>query len=263
MLTTAYDSVAPVFDCHRALPVGVPEAIRTAVLNSVNTSRPRLLDLGAGSGRVGMPFVAARDDYVGVDLSSGMLREFARRAAAHDVSSCLIQADGQQLPFPDATFDSVMLIQVFGGLRGWRRFIAEARRVLRPAGALIVGRTKLPPDGLDARMKQRLAEILDVLGVQQDRPNARDDVERWLKSNASSSENMTAARWTASRTPRGFIERHGTGARFSAVPAPVKTQALRDLGAWATATFGSCDAVASEPHAFELQIFRFRDGIAE
>jgi hypothetical protein len=112
-------------------------------------------------------------------------------------------------------------------------------------------------------MKQRLAEILDALGVQQDRPNARDDVERWLKSNASSSETMTAATWTARRTPRGFIDRHGMGARFSAVPASVKTQALRDLGAWATATFGSCDAVASEPHAFELQIFRFRDGIAE
>ena len=240
----------------------MPEAIRTVVLHSVKTSRPRLLDLGAGSGRVGMPFVAARDDYVGVDLSSGMLREFARRAAAHDVSSRLVQADGQQLPFRDATFDGVMLIQVFGGLRGWRRFIAEARRVLRPAGALIVGRTSLPPDGLDARMKQRLAEILDALGVRQDRPNARDDVEHWLKPNASSSENIIAATWTASRTPRGFIERHGTGARFSALPASVKTQALRDLGVWAIATFGSCDAVASEPHAFELQIFRFRDGIA-
>jgi len=73
---------------------------------------------------------------------------------------------------------------------------------------------------------------------------------------------MTAARWTASRTPRGFMERHGTGARFWALPASVKTRALRDLGAWAAATFGSCDAVASESHAFELQIFRFRDGIA-
>ena len=44
--------------------------------------RARLLDLGAGTGRIGRPFVAAGDDYVGVDLSLGMLREFARRAGA-------------------------------------------------------------------------------------------------------------------------------------------------------------------------------------
>ena len=164
---SAYDVVAPNFDSYRALPPGVPEAIRAAVLKSARAA-PRILDLGGGSGRIGGPFVAAGDDYVGVDLSSGMLREFAGRAAAHhDVSPRLVQADGRQLPFRDAAFDAVMLIQVFGGLRGWRQFIAEARRVLRPPGAIVVGRTEMPPDGIDARMKQRLAAILRELGAEQ------------------------------------------------------------------------------------------------
>jgi ubiquinone/menaquinone biosynthesis C-methylase UbiE len=260
LLMSAYDVVAPTFDNHRALPAGVPEAIRTAVLKSACAS-PRLLDLGAGSGRIGSPFVAAGDDYVGVDLSSGMLREFAGRAAAHrSVSPRLVQANGELLPFRDATFDAVMLIQVFGGLRGWRRFIAEARRVLRPPGAIVVGRTEMPPDGIDARMKHRLGAILGELGAEKDRANARDDIAQWLESNAASSEGVTAATWTANRTPRGFIERHGSGARFAALPAPLKTQALRELGAWAAATFGSLDAVAPEPHAFALQIFKFHNG---
>jgi ubiquinone/menaquinone biosynthesis C-methylase UbiE len=263
LLMSAFDVVAPTFDRYRALPIGVPEAIRAAILSSISaSSRPRLLDLGAGSGRVGWPFVVACDDYVGVDVSSGMLREFAQRAAAHgDVSPRLVQADGQHLPFRDATFDTVMLIQVFGGLRGWRRLIAEARRVLRPVGALIVGRTIAPPDGVDARLKQRLAAILGELGNRSDQANARDSVEVWLKSNACSSDGIVAATWSADRTPRGFIERHRTGARFSSLPAPVKTQALRDLGAWAAATFGSLDAVFSEPHAFELQVFKFQNGM--
>jgi ubiquinone/menaquinone biosynthesis C-methylase UbiE len=257
---SAYDVVAPSFDSYRALPPGVPEAIRAAVLKSARAA-PRVLDLGAGSGRIGAPFVAAGDDYVGVDLSSGMLREFTGRAAAHgDVSPQLVQANGELLPFRDAAFDAVMLIQVFGGLRGWRRFIAEARRVLRPPGAIIVGRTEMPPDGIDARMKQRLAAILAGLGAEKDRANAREDIAQWLESNAGSSESVTAASWTASRTPRGFIERHGSGARFAALPAPLKTQALRELGAWAAAIFGSLDAAASEPHAFALQIFKFHNG---
>src|SRR5437899_982035 len=63
---SAYDAAAPTFDRHRALPDGAAPAIRAAVLAAAgHSSRPRLLDLGAGSGRIGWPFVAAGDDYVG------------------------------------------------------------------------------------------------------------------------------------------------------------------------------------------------------
>src|ERR1700712_4612455 len=99
-----FDSVAPTFDRHRALPDGVPEAIRAAVLEAVDASSPRLLDLGAGTGRIGIPFIAARDDYVGVDLSFGMLSEFKRRAADRARASRLVQGAGEHLPFPERTF---------------------------------------------------------------------------------------------------------------------------------------------------------------
>ena len=252
---SVYDAVAPSFDSFRALPAGVPDAIRAAVLRATQTAAPRILDIGAGSGRIGAPFVAAGDLYIGVDLSIGMLREFAQRGGVR-----LVQADGQQLPFRDATFDAVLLIQVFGGLRGWKRFIAEARRVLAFAGSLIVGRTHMPHDGVDAAMKRRLAVILDEHQVQQDRANAREGIAQSLESDAVASERLTVATWTAQRTPRGFIERHGSGARFAALPQDVKARALRDLGEWATATFGSLDKAFTEQHAFELQIFRFREG---
>jgi hypothetical protein len=63
----------------------VPGRIRAALLILFNSlPRPQLLDLGAGTGRIGRAFVSASDEYVGVDLSLGMLREFARRAAPKD-----------------------------------------------------------------------------------------------------------------------------------------------------------------------------------
>jgi ubiquinone/menaquinone biosynthesis C-methylase UbiE len=252
---SAFDSVAPTFDRHRALPDGVPEAIRAAVLGAVEAASPRLLDLGAGTGRIGIPFVAAGDDYVGVDLSLGMLCAFAQRGDGGRAPR-LVQADGEQLPFRDATFDAVMLIQVFGGMRGWRRLLVEARRVLRGAGVLVLGRTLAPSDGLDARMKQKLALLLGEIGAPADRANTRQDAQDWLEQEARGTR-LVAATWTASRTPRGFIERHGTGARFSALPAPVKEEALRRLAAWAKTTFGSLDAASTEPHQFELRLFRF------
>ena len=154
---SAYDALAPRFDRDRALPEGIPEAVRATALRAVAVARPRVLDRGAGTGRIGWPFVAANDDYVGVDLSFGMLRAFVDRCGC---APRLVQADGHRLPFGTA-FDAVMLIQVFGGLTDWRQFAAEVRRVLRPGGATVIGRTATPHEGVDARMKRQLDLILD------------------------------------------------------------------------------------------------------
>lgn len=264
MLTSAFDRVAPSFDKYRRLPRGVPEAIRSAILDATKTasSRPRLLDIGCGTGRIGWPFVAAGDDYVGVDLSAGMLREFVHRAAARDGGSPrLVMADGRQLPFADAAFDLVLLIQVFGGLGDWRRLGAETRRVLRLSGSVVLGRTAAPDDGVDARMKRQLASILEMLGTELDKTNTRGEVERALAAEATAASRVIGATWTCERTPHGFIERHRSGARFSALPAPIKDGALRELASWAAATFGSLDATFTESHSFELQIFKFQNAM--
>jgi ubiquinone/menaquinone biosynthesis C-methylase UbiE len=254
-----FDAGAPRFDRHRLLPEGVPQAMRAAVLAATGVPSPRLLDLGAGTGRGGRAFVAAGDDYVGVDLSLGMLREFAQRTAQ---PSPLAQADGECLPFADKTFDAVLMVQVFGGMGGWRRVFAETRRVLRPSGALVLGRTIVPSDGLDDRMKERLARILVDLGAEAQTHNARDDAEDWLGQAARRKSRVVAATWEAPRTARGFLDRHRDGARFSALPKPLKDQSLRRLADWAAATFGSLDAAVREQHAFELQFYEFPPGDA-
>jgi SAM-dependent methyltransferase len=249
---SAFDVAAPGFERRRALPDGVPEAIRSAILGVVDAQRPRLLDLGAGTGRIGRSFVAAGDDYVGVDLSLAMLRGFSQRCTAP-----LVQANGTLLPFRDASFDIVMLIQVFGGMRGWRDVLAETRRVLRAAGALVLGRTVAPADGLDARMRQRLSVILNEMGVAREEGNRREEAVRFLEEVAIGSR-VSAAAWNAERTPRGFLERHRTGARFAALPVSIKEPALDRLAAWAVTTFGSLDRMLPELHSFELHVFRFQ-----
>jgi ubiquinone/menaquinone biosynthesis C-methylase UbiE len=262
---SAFDAAAPSFDRDRALPDGVAEAIRAAVLEAAGgLPRPRLLDIGAGTGRIGWPFVAAGDDYVGVDLSFGMLRSFLERAAWEGDSPDLppprlAQADGRRLPFPDAAFDAVMMIQVFGGMPDWRRLVTEARRVLRPSGALVIGRTLAPEDGVDARMKQRLASILSDIAIDPG-GNVRGEVEEALEGGARSAKSIMVASWRADRTAGRFLVRHRTGARFSALPEPTKEEALRRLGKWAVATFGSLDRIHSEQHEFELRAFKFDQG---
>jgi ubiquinone/menaquinone biosynthesis C-methylase UbiE len=261
-IARAYDVAAPSFDRHRALPDGVAEAIRTAVMAAVGgVPRPRLLDIGAGAGRIGWPFVAAGDDYIGVDFSFGMLREFTGRAERNGARARLVQADGERLPLADASLDAVLLMQVLSAARDRRRLIAEAGRVLKPAGCLIFGRTVAPDNGIDACMRQHLAGSLDAAGVHPYRRKWSDDALSWLAGNAHDSRTVTAAAWAAERTPRAFLERHATGARFSVLPPPVQNIAMLRLREWAVATFGSLDAVSVEPYRFDLMIYRLRPGI--
>jgi ubiquinone/menaquinone biosynthesis C-methylase UbiE len=259
---SAYDATAASFNRHRALPDGVAEAIRAAVMAAAGgAQRPRLLDIGAGTGRIGWPFVAAGDDYIGVDFSLGMLREFIGRAEWNGASARLVQADGERLPFPDASFDAVLLMQVLSAARHGRRLIAEAGRVLQPAGCLIFGRTVAPDNGIDARMRQHLAESLDAAGVHPYRKKSSDDALSWLAGNAHDSRIVTAAAWRAERTPRAFLERHATGARFSVLPAPAQNIAMLRLRDWAVTAFGSLDAVSVEPFRFDLMIYRLQPGM--
>jgi ubiquinone/menaquinone biosynthesis C-methylase UbiE len=253
---SVYDAMAADFDRHRALPDGVADAIRDAILRVGLPDRPRILDLGAGSGRIGRTFVLAGDDYTGVDLSFGMLRAFADQVSA----GCLTQADGARLPFADAMFDAVLLIQVLSGAPGWRSLLAEAMRVLRSGGALICGRVVAPDDGIDTQMKTGLAAILDRMDVHPYREKPRDDALSWLIRTMPDPSVVTAARWVAVRTPAAFLERHSGGARFSVLDAAIKQEAMRQLAGWATERFGSLDRTFAEDHGFELIVHHLQEG---
>ena len=253
MITSTFDPVATNFDRHRELPHGVAEAVRSAIWSRTNVSPARILDLGAGTGRFGQVFVAANDLYVGVDSSHGMLREFRNYSA----NACLILADGQQLPFRHGVFGIVMLMQVLSGLRDWRRLLSEARRVLHPEGAIVVGHTVSPPQGINTQLKERLAIILQEMNISWHEPKkSRGQALAWLETSTSRHDHVCAASWQTNLTPREFLVRRRTGARFAALPAAVQEEALQKLTAWAQNTFGSLDTISTEEHSFELDIFQ-------
>jgi SAM-dependent methyltransferase len=256
-----YDRVAGSFNKHRALPDGVPEQIRAAILNSLRVQpRPRLLDLGSGSGRIGLPFVSEGDDYVGVDLSLTMLREFTRRASTGNSGRVpvVVQGDGRSLPFFDGTFDAVIIVNVMSSVQRWLPLIEEVWRVLRaPAGLLVVGRSLRPEGGLDQAMKSGLASILHALNVRSDREQLSQK-QRWIDFLKRADDRLIVAEWEERTTPRRFLDRQQTGVRIAALPGKIRDAALWALERWAIETFGSVDAVSIERHAFELRLFRRR-----
>lgn len=258
--SSAFDSAAATFERDRPLPSGVPEAVRTAVWQATQITAPaRVLDLGAGTGRFGKAFVGAGDLYIGVDLSFSMLREFR----ANSGNACLAQADGQQLPFRDGSFDVVMLMQVLSGSGNWQGILSDTRRVLRAGGVVVVGQTVSLPEGTNAQLKRQLSLILEKMNLEEmnvvryQPQQARRQALAWLESSAGRQLHLCAASWTASTTPQEFLARHRTGARFAALPASIQEDALQQLGAWARTAFGSLDAALLEERRLELDVFEF------
>lgn len=98
-----------------------------------------LLDIGTGTGRMLELFAAEADGAIGVDRSSEMLRLARVKLDAAGVSGAsLRQGDMYALPMPDRSVDSILLHQVLHYAQTPGTAIAEAARVLRPGGRLLV-----------------------------------------------------------------------------------------------------------------------------
>jgi SAM-dependent methyltransferase len=94
-----------------------------------------VLDVGTGSGgTVAIPAAQAGANVVGCDITPELLEHARRRAAEAGVEVEWVEADAQDLPFADASFDRVL--STFGAMFApdHRRAAAELVRVCRPGG---------------------------------------------------------------------------------------------------------------------------------
>ena len=257
--TSVYDATASSFERYRSLPSTVVESIRSAIRNTAHLpDEARVLDLGAGTGRIGRAFLAAGDVYVGVDSSLGMLQEFSDKPEFRESrTSLLVQAEGSQLPFDNAAFDLVLLMQVLNSAN-WRPMLDECRRVLRPGGIIAVGHTESPESGVDEQLKRQLAVILEGIHVPWHQPREwRRQALAWLEDVSEHHWHREAACWKVTTSAEEFLSRHRTGAKFAALPFAVQQKSLAKLRAWAETNFGSVNTGFEEQHSFGLSIFEF------
>ena len=99
----------------------------------------RLLDLGTGTGRV-LELLASRvRQALGVDASKAMLALARSRLSGEQFAHCAVrQADIYRLPLANGGFDTAVLQMVLHYAEDPAGVLAEAARVLRPGGRLIV-----------------------------------------------------------------------------------------------------------------------------
>jgi ubiquinone/menaquinone biosynthesis C-methylase UbiE len=127
-----YDQVAPSYD--RRYETSDYSGITRALNDFVTADGPlRVLEVGCGTGHW-LALLSERGHAVaGLDASQQML-EIARTRAP---GAKLVRGGADHLPWDAASFDRVVCINAFHHFTAPQAFIAEARRVLRPRGALM------------------------------------------------------------------------------------------------------------------------------
>jgi SAM-dependent methyltransferase len=105
-----------------------------------------VLDAGCGEGYGSSMLAERASKVVGVDLEPDVVEH----AQASYPQVRFQTGDLLSLPFPDASFDGVVTLQVIEHLQRPREFVSECARVLRPGGVLVLAtpnRITFSPDG--------------------------------------------------------------------------------------------------------------------
>lgn len=129
-----FDRAVEYYDRTRALPPGV-EARMVDAIGAELRGRGRVLEIGAGTGRIALPLMDAGVDVCGLDLSLPMLDRFAQKAGA---AARVVQGDATRLPFRDGSFGAAFAVHVLHLIPSWELAVRELVRVVEPGGVLLV-----------------------------------------------------------------------------------------------------------------------------
>lgn len=122
-----------------------------------------ILDYGCGYGRT-LQELAQRgfDNLTGIDTSPAMID---RARQAHTGIRFTVLDTPPLLPYPDATFDAVVLFAVLTCIPGeeaQHRLVAELNRILKPGGVLYVSDFLLQDDARNCRRYDQSASSYEL-----------------------------------------------------------------------------------------------------
>jgi len=100
-------------------------------------ARGRVLEVAVGTGR-NLPFYPRESAVTGLDLSPSMLDLARTRAAELGMPVELVEGDAERLPFPDASFDTVVCALGLCSIPRPAVAIGEMARVLASGGSLLL-----------------------------------------------------------------------------------------------------------------------------
>ena len=157
-LVRFWDRMAPTYDSRTR---GVERRVAADSRRWVcDRARGATLELACGTG-ANFAYYPAGIDLTATDWSPAMLGVARRRATDGHHTVTLLQADAAALPFADSRFGTVTCTFGLCAIPDDRAALAEALRVLRPGGSLLLA-DHVIATGWPLRVLQRAADLVTV-----------------------------------------------------------------------------------------------------
>lgn len=116
----------------------------------------RVLEIGAGTGLNLPHYPASVTDVIETEPDAAMSRRLERAAARTSLSVTVLRAPAEDIPYDDATFDTVVSTLVLCSVDDQPRTARELWRVLKPGGTLLFLEHIRSDDTRVARRQDRL-----------------------------------------------------------------------------------------------------------
>ena len=117
----------------------------------------RVLEIGLGAGH-NLPYYYASqvESVVGIDPCATSWKLAQPRAASLGVPLEFIEGSAEEMPLPDASFDSVLMTYSLCTIPDAHKALAEIRRVLKPEGRLLFCEHGVAPDPRVSKWQARI-----------------------------------------------------------------------------------------------------------
>ena len=113
-------------------------AWKQELARNIRESPQRVLDVGCGTGVMGLLFAEMGHQVTGVDLSEAMMEKAREKSYAQNLSIELMTGDAEHLPFEDGSFDVVINRHLVWTLPHPEIALEEWHRVLKKGGVVLI-----------------------------------------------------------------------------------------------------------------------------
>jgi SAM-dependent methyltransferase len=254
--SVSFDRAAEYYDATRGRSAA-GAARETELLAGALPKDGPVLEIGVGTGQVGVPLHAAGVSLIGLDLSLAMMAVLIDKAGGKPPFP-LVNGDATTLPFPDAVFEAALFRWVLHLIPDWRGAIAELVRVIHAHG-IVLATLGGAGSGPKAAIQERFAQLAGIdrrpTGIDWSDFDALDDAFRGHGAEIGELESFEDR---DSESVEEYLQ-HLADGRYSwtwSMPEDARRRATEDARTWAEEEFGTLGDLGPETYSVRWRRYR-------
>jgi hypothetical protein len=205
-----------------------------------------LLEIGAGTGQIGLELSARHAPYVALDRSDAMLEKFRRRLPQSAGASLIVADANRPWPVTDGSVGAIFGSRVLHLLDS-EHVVREVERVRRKEPTvLLAGRIQRDSSSVRQRLRRRMRELAAERGPLPREAGRRLEAlfEACRRAGGHALPEREVAPFTVSTAPARVLEawRSKPDLAKAGLSKDEQRQILDEVELWARETFGDIDA---------------------